>query len=301
MKYLVLTLLILFSTTGAFSQTPPLAEPFNRRLFSTLETPSYITWGEGFGNIEPLLYEACFAPEFRLSTAQLPNFGALVTPQIILRMYDQYSRPVRTPSYMPRATLYYRFDNNMQNKIDQFAYFTYGHHSNGQEGKFYESDSITFNKINGSFSSNYVTGGYELLSSTKKAFVPINSVRFSTTYYLIRQRELKDIYGKLRFFVDTETTLNLSTDRKNIFNNSKSKSRITGSMHLGWIALKMIDSKPFDIKRLIFSYTLSYQPAIINDIGLFARFYYGQDYYNINFDRTLTNVQFGLSIRSFSF
>jgi len=72
-------------------------------------------------------------------------------------------------------------------------------------------------------------------------------------------------------------------------------------MHLGWIALEMIDAKPFDLKRLIFSYTLSYQPAIINNVALFARFYYGQDYYNINFERTLTTFQFGLSIRNFSF
>jgi hypothetical protein len=299
-KFFTILLFVIFFTVRGYSQTFQFNEASFPKLFSNIETPSYITLGQGLGNIEPLVYEANFSPEFRLSVKQFEHFGVVFTPQMIIRMYDQYSHPVRTPSYMPRGTLFYHFeDGKLAN--DQFVYFTLGHHSNGQDGNLFQSDSVTLNKINGSFASNYLSGGYEILTKTKGAFNPINTLRFTSTYYLIKNETLRNMYGALRFFGDVESTYSFPKERSNIFKGYKAKSKLIGVMHLGWIALDMIDAKPIDLKRLIFSYTLSYQPGFFNDVAVFARFYYGQDYYNINFDRTLTNLQFGFSIRNFSF
>jgi len=69
-------------------------------------------------------------------------------------------------------------------------------------------------------------------------------------------------------------------------------------MQAGWIAGSMLNAESLDLNRLIFSCTLAYQPALFSDFALFARYYYGQDYYNINFHRKISLLQFGLSIRN---
>lgn len=297
----IFLILILFLSVRSFSQTVATAESPYQYRFTTLEQPSYITIGEGFGNIEPLVYEVSFAPTFYLGVKQLPDWGFVFIPQILLRMYDQYSHPVRTPSYMPRGTLFYHFANAQTNKNDRFVFLTVGHHSNGQDGSFFQADSTTINTHDGSFASNYVAAGYEFVSENKRSFTPVNALRLTSAYYFIVNPTIRNMYGRLRLLADMESTLILPNEMKNIFSGTASRSKLSGTMQLGWIGLEMIDAKPFDFKRLIFNYTLSYQPAFINDVSLFTRFYYGQDYYNINLGRTLTTLQFGFSFRNFSF
>jgi len=98
-----------------------------------------------------------------------------------------------------------------------------------------------------------------------------------------------------------ESVINLSKERGNIFSDKKSESKLIGTLNLTWLASEIVDTKPFDMKRLIVSYTLSYQPSFIRYVSVFARGYYGQDYYNINFNRTLKVIQFGFSIKDLHF
>lgn len=67
---------------------------------------------------------------------------------------------------------------------------------------------------------------------------------------------------------------------------------------MGWIAGKLNDEKTFNIKRLIFDYTLSFTPAFLRDIDVFIQYYYGQDYYNIHFDKQLSVIRIGISSKS---
>ncbi|MCF8337433.1 MAG: hypothetical protein K9I74_05565 [Bacteroidales bacterium] len=47
-------------------------------------------------------------------------------------------------------------------------------------------------------------------------------------------------------------------------------------------------------ERLLFKYTVSYHPRIAEDMSFFIQYYYGQDYYNIFFDRNISVLRIGL-------
>ena len=51
----------------------------------------------------------------------------------------------------------------------------------------------------------------------------------------------------------------------------------------------------FDLKeRLNLSLTLAYRPKVLNDVSLFANFYSGKDYYNMQFTNRLNVFRFGI-------
>lgn len=293
--------LVLLSTQNVFSQTNGDISIFSSEKFQAFSPRSYMTLRGGIGNIENLVYEAGFAPSLMVKIKKLPDWGVELTPQIIVRMYDYYSHPVRTPSYMPMGTIFYHAQKIADYKRDMFTFLTFGHHSNGQEGLLFESDSVTINTYNGSFANNYFKGGVILSNQEKKIFTPVSYARFAASYHLIRTPELREMYGYARLFADVESVLNLSKERGNIFNDKKSESKLIGTLNLTWLASEIVDTKPIDLKRLIVSYTLSYQPSFISYVSVFARGYYGQDYYNINFNRTLKVIQFGFSIKDLHF
>jgi hypothetical protein len=298
--YSIFTFLIFFTAIKGTAQTIRISESPYLQKFTSVETPSYITYHGGIGNYEKLVYEANISPEFRSSFDKFPNLGFVFTGQMLIRMFDTYSHPVRTPSYMPRGTLFYHLDKPNFQK-DQFVFITVGHHSNGQDGLLFQSDSVTVNLKDGSFATNYISVGFEQYSNSQNDFDPFNCFRFTSTYHIIKYPDLRSMYGRLRFSGDLRSTYELPFEIKNLLNSKKTKPKFTGLLHLEWIALNLEEVKPVDIKRLIVNYTISFQPAIINNVELFARVYYGQDYYNINFERTLKVFQFGVSFRDLYF
>ena len=115
-----------------------------------------------------------------------PAWGYQVsaTPMVRLRMFNETSSPVRTPSYMPKGTVQVaRFRNRSESTDSESDEFNegpiemwlidaipFGHHSNGQNGCLFTSEvrdgngdcvepvptpTRTVNKENGSFSTNY--------------------------------------------------------------------------------------------------------------------------------------------------
>ena len=120
---------------------------------------SYITMLGGIGNIERLIFEADIIPYFMLSLNPKAKWGIELSPRIVLRMYNKESYPVRTPSYMPRATFYYQIIDNSGNRKDWFAFISWCHHSNGQDGSFYSDDNKTINTTTGNFATNMMEVG----------------------------------------------------------------------------------------------------------------------------------------------
>ena len=94
---------------------------------------SYVTILEGVGKIEDLWFEANLIPSFYIRKSKDSRLLGVLTSQVILRMYQEESFPVRTPSYMPQITVYYSLYN--QNKYKSMNLFgRLAHHSNGQQG-----------------------------------------------------------------------------------------------------------------------------------------------------------------------
>ena len=302
--------LIAFTLIGdAYSQNdtvilPPTKEEVVRRTnaistFNMFRDPSYILFGSGFGNLKPLIFEANIVPYFTISISEKVRWGVELSPQIIFRMYNEKSHPVRTPSFMPRVTFFYQFLDKESGKRDVFTYASVMHHSNGQEEDFFNADS-TINTLTGDFSTNWVEAGIFLSRPNAKLQFNTNYIKLFATYNFLQEEKMSGAYGRLRFFANVKSTVKLSKAFRIIVapDDKNKKYVFNQSIKLGWIAGKLNDEKAFNIKRLIFDYTLSFTPAFLRDIDVFIQYYYGQDYYNIHFGKQLSVIRIGISSKS---
>lgn len=96
---------------------------------------SYITFPTDIGNIEPLWFKGNLIPNFYIRISKNSHLMSVFTPQIIIRMYQEESFPVRTPSYMPEISVYFLI--SPQSEIRTVSAFgKLVHHSNSQDGDF---------------------------------------------------------------------------------------------------------------------------------------------------------------------
>ncbi|MFT3738698.1 MAG: hypothetical protein QM786_08050 [Breznakibacter sp.] len=265
--------------------------------FTMFREPSYITFAGGIGNIEKLIFEANIVPYYLVSFSNSDRWGVELSPQVILRMYNQESYPVRTPSFMPRVTGFYQFRQADNNQSDWFGYFSWWHHSNGQENSFYQSDSISINTLSGNFATNAIEAGMFFSRLDKRNPYVLNYLKVSSVFHYHHVEELDNRMGDLRFFINLQSSVNVSKTLR-MLNLLASNARPGSSMLYlstnGWISDKFNDYKPMSVKRLIFSETISFKPNFFRDVTLFAQYYYGQDYYNIYFNRRLHVLRFGI-------
>jgi len=296
-KYILLIIFILLSMQQVSNaQIFKDSSVWSISKFSMFREPSYILLGSGLGNLEPLIFEGNLAPYFMIGINKDVKWGLELSPRIIIRMYNKYSHPIQTPSFIPKVTIFYQLVDSKNKKRDLFMYFSWFHHSNGQDGYFYNSDSTTVNTKNGSFSTNWLEGGVYL--SRPDPYVPFTSNDFKVyaAYNYSQDKELNDTYGRYRFFFDAQNNVNL-TKFFRIYRQSYNNSKFTlkQSIRFGWIAGDLVDIKTIDSKRIIFRYTIAFKPAFLNDVTVFAQYNYGQDYYNIYYERTLNVIRFGIA------
>lgn len=269
--------------------------------FSMFREPSYVSATGGFGNIDKLIFEADIIPYFLVKLSGSDRWGIELSPEIILRMYNEKSVPVRSPSFMPRITGFYQIRQPEVYKSDLFGYLSVWHHSNGQENDFYNDDKVTINTRTGNFSTNAAEVGLFMSEPDKLNPNATRYIKLSTVYHFMHVTDLNNIYGDLRFFVDLQSIVNVTKTLRMlnlVSNNSRTSSAMLyGSVKFGYIADNFNHTKAISLNRLIFKGTISYKPFFLHDINLFAQYYYGQDYYNISFSRQLHLFRFGLMAR----
>lgn len=262
------------------------------RTIRANQQESYITFGGGFGNMPPLIFEAKVAPYFLLRTSENARWGATMSPTIIMRMCSEESFPVRTPSYMPHLTLYRQINSTANNRI-QYLFLTLAHHSNGQEDNFYLPDG-SINTFSGDFSTNYIEMGFFF----NERFVPFSntteyfrtSVEYHFNYY--RTRELDGQYGFLRLNNSLRVFRTIESIRR--FELRKA-SRIQTTLQTTWIFGRLNNAGILDLaERLNASLTIAFRPGVLSDVGFFVNFYTGKDYYNIFFDERISVIRFGI-------
>ncbi len=235
----------------------------------------------------PIYLEGRIAPNLFLNRDQ-GRWALELTPAIRLRIFREESSPVWSPSFMPRATVYFWRDGTWdfaQHRPGTFYSARFGHHSNGQAGDFFTAEG-DINHVDGSFSTNFVelgvhrlffrgpglARGYGIVSFSWEQHVPIDQTD-----------ELKGRYSTSR--------LNLRTDY--VYPSPVLKeidfdlALLMGSVD-GWSAL--------DGRRVTVELTGRFAPPQLRDATLFAKTYLGQDYYNIRFDQWVAFLQVGLSI-----
>ncbi len=258
---------------------------------------SYITLGGGLGNIDDLVFEALIAPYFLLRTSEDARLGATISSPILIRMYNEYSFPVRTPSYMPQVSFFYQTSGGGDDHIN-YLFLTLTHHSNGQDDPFFNEDG-SINRHSGDFSTNYVEFG----AFFNRQLIPFfnTSEYFSTSleYHvnLGRSPELNGRYSfvrwhnNIRIFRFPASWTNLRLEKT---------PRVQTRLETTWRFGDFNDASFFDVKeRLNLSFTIAYRPDFLSDVSLFFNLFSGEDYYNMHFDRRLNVFRVGLQAFGF--
>ena len=246
---------------------------------------SYITFPTDIGNIEPLWFEANMIPNFHIRKDKNSRLMGVLTSQIIIRMFQEDSYPVKTPSYMPQLTIYYKLDKKEKNNT---AFARLGHHSNGQDGDFYLANG-TINLETGNFATNYIELG--LIRTFFNTNLNCNQF-FKTSFkhiFFEKDSELPGIYSNFRlinsFSVFKMRSEQNTTKKKKAAFSLKIDTEIMFGDYYTWTNK--------NINRINIGFTAFYAPTFFEDIGFFINFYHGQDYYNIYFDHQLNVIRFG--------
>jgi len=296
-KYLII-ILVIASFISAFGQNE--IDSLPRIALTTIaqvnQGNSYITFPADIGNIETLWFEANLIPNFYIRQSKNSRLMGVLTPQIIIRMYQEESYPVRTPSYMPQITVYYQLrDLEKAKSLNLFGRF--GHHSNGQEGSFYLEDN-SLNLKSGSFATNFLELGL-IVTNINSRF---NAYQFFKTSFEIHsegfiQEELVGIYSRYRWH-SAFSIFKLSS--KNEANDPK-KPAFSLKGEMTWMFGDYNNLDAISPDRINLKLTFYYHPKFLEDIGFFVQYYHGSDYYNMYFDHRLDVFRFGLMTEKLRF
>jgi len=295
-----------------------------------------------------LVFEAQIAPDVRI----VDNFGRALDrvledsrPRVFaysvfgtfltrLRMFSEASSPVRTPSYMPKATIQLAWLKNrsavdpaddpvtfIKGPIEMWlvSAIPFGHHSNGQNGCLFTSQvriddecqpetptevgPADVNRENGSFSTNYIRVGLDYRRLHLDGDDPVDT-------RAVTRREW-GVGGSVEWNPSGYIGGSISDTLKPLY--GPTRYRVTADIVAGnwrapvpglrrincgraWVdGYAMFISGAADSVDNVFSVEAACLPARWGGAGLFVRYYTGQDYYNAGFLENINRVQFGVT------
>ena len=262
------------------------------------------------------------------SKAPVWSYQVSTTPMVKLRMFDQTSNPVRTPSYMPKANVQFAKFRNRSPQTDADAEgfnngpiemwlidtVPFGHHSNGQDGCLFTSEArneegdcveVTptppgeqaVNKKDGSFSTNYIEAmafyGRMVLDSDGAA-----AGDFATRWEWragigIQLNPEGYVGGSIKpALADRYGPTRILFEGMGARRDVWRCGRASADTRLQFLT----DNHP-DIPAVIFQLEGTCLPRSWGGAGIFVRFYTGQDYYNLGFAESITRLQFGVTLQ----
>lgn len=251
------------------------------------------------------------------------------TPLVRLRMFDETSSPVRTPSYMPKGNVQFVRMRNLSraDKDDEAELYKgpvemwlidaipFGHHSNGQNGCLFTQQSrdaedecvnvagtspLTINKTDGSFSTNYIELGifYGRMHLTSRPDAP----EYAT------DREWRagggvelNPRGFLGGGIDDELIDLYGPTRLFVESMAARRDFLRCGRAEAQVRLQYIHNTPAGIPAMKTMAEVSCLPRRWGGTGLFVRFYRGQDYYNLGFAESISRLQFGFTLQRATF
>jgi hypothetical protein len=303
---LLLSLLANHSQSQTNPRTP--SDTLQSKRFLTIinfnREQTYASFGSGIGNQVPLIFEASFSPSYFISSNK-EKWALMMNPQVQMRMLDKKSWPIQVPSYhfyltYSRSIGWWR--KTFLKKLtytDAIWFSSIVHHSNGQSGKFYLNDTTrVIDLTSGNFSVNYFQFGLLVytLKNTGKKYFSLREIKINTDIYpaTLCDPNLADIYGLSRLF----GTLGLGgpwrEEKRDWMNRWLQNSSI--EIKGGWIFGGFRDYAALDVShRMIIDISYKYYPPWFEEMAFFVRFYTGQDYYNVYFEKQLTTVTVGIT------
>jgi len=267
-------------------------------LLSTSDR-TYVSFSQGLGNyktadgikrLNPLICEAQVSPGFFVRLRQEKPIGIGFFPKAIIRMYNEESLPVKTPSYEPSLLVYHYVPSPFNFRIfkwfkseRQLTFLTYRfiHHSNGQNGSYYVIDTNklgVINYVNGNFSTNGIELAFSWSAidsgSVGRAFVN-GRIAYERQLNLDREADIKHTYY-----------YNKATVESRIIYSERAKAYVTYAFMWG--------TRQFGTRHsidMLFCVRPFYKRS---DFSVFVRGYFGPDYYNLYYVNILRAVTFGI-------
>jgi hypothetical protein len=295
-----------------------------------------------------LVFEAQIAPEIRIVdnfSRSLVRVLAKDKPRVFaysvfgtfltrLRMFDEASNPVRTPSYMPKGTIQLAWLKNRSTQDEEkdpveflrgpiemwlVNVIPFGHHSNGQNGCLFvgqtriddecqpqpppSSGPGDVNLENGSFSTNYIRLGVEYRRLYPDGDDP-NDLR------AITRREW-GVGGSVELNPNGYVGGSISETLRPLYGPTRYRLTadvVAGNWHVpvrgldrvncgrAWVdASVTFITGAADSVDNIATVEAACLPEGWGGAGLFVRYYRGQDYYNAAFLQNINRVQFGVT------
>ncbi|MBL0328257.1 MAG: hypothetical protein IPP64_02270 [Bacteroidetes bacterium] len=285
-----------FFIVSFFTSTAQLQVAHMDEAILSTSDRTYLTFGQGIGNyktpygikpLNPLIFEGQISPDFFLRLSKKRTVGLAVFPKIIIRMFNQPSMPVKTPSYMPSILFYHQLNIPFTKQLfrffssdEQMAFMTYRaiHHSNGQEGNYYLTGTDSVNYRNGNFSTNAVeiAFSWSAVDSGRvgKSFAN-GRIAYERQLDIERETELRHTY-----YYDK-----ISLESRFIY-SEKVKAYIKYSVM--WGTAKFRPRNSVDL-------FLAFKPSKkLSNFSIFMRGYIGPDYYNLYYENMLRTITLGI-------
>lgn len=224
-----------------------------------------------------------------------------IIPDFTVRVRNEFSAGVRTPSYRLGGALYARLNANPENY--QYGELAFTHHSNGQDQDALNTDG-TVNTLTGNFNANYLTASYR--------FGHLTETDADESYYSFNHRIGLQWYKFFRYepaldlgFGFTRILYNFSWRKYGqIERNARNKPKVKTEKETWRLntevsyAVNKIPAKNLANlqKRLNAEINFNYSLQFMNNVFLMAAVgYYGEDNYNIYFQDHYGYLRFGLS------
>lgn len=141
------------------------------------------------------------SPNFILFSTPKSRFFFVFSSRVKIRLLNSRGAPVKSPSYMPNGTVFYRL--NEDTFKPKFLSLAYSHHSNGARGPSLNKDG-SFNVDSGKFTTNFYTLTYFTGKRVDKPGLTINRYDniglevHSGLFNLGLSENLKNHYGFIR-------------------------------------------------------------------------------------------------------
>ncbi len=242
-----------------------------------------------------VLFETRLAPVYELyhsvsaeldsqSNPAESSFGINLSfiPDVMFQMLNARSRPIRTPSYMPKMVIQSDWKNPF---FTLSPYIVIAHYSNGQDGEtlIEKADSSAspeqpvINTYDGTFASNYIEAGYWISLDAKSRHRAGVSFEFHPSKgWFSADPTLIHRYGRKRVHYQYQY----------VYPNFRVEARYTRFLDRSLAGNTIIN---INAKCRL--------PRMKGLAWLFADYYHGQHYYNIHFAEKLRHqIRAGLSI-----
>ena len=302
-----------------------------------------------FNHTDPdLVFEAQVAPDLQivgnvaqqltkvLSPTSAPTvraYAVFATPMFRIRMFDEDSNPVRTPSYMPKVSAQVawfksmaRDDQKGPERYEQpvrmllLHFVPFGHHSNGQNGCLFvgqerpecepKQTSVPYtaalNTNDGSFSTNYLRAGvgYRRMYPTGKNDEIEDPASVTKREWGVGATVEFNPKGYVGGALSDQLRLTYGATRFEIDADYAKRDltiwKLTCGRAQASATFRYIHGAEFDLKYGGAAEVFCL-PKRWGGSGLFLRYVNGQDYYNINFFQRIQRLQFGVTFDQMKF